>query len=116
MNTNALRLIGCLAWSVLAVASSAPVNARALSLAAGSTYASCSANYITDPHVTCSSNWNYLQTIHFVSVGCNQGCASEDSSTSTDVVYPAGRKVVTSEATCTSGFVYHIYQLGSCAC
>jgi hypothetical protein len=118
--TNIIKLVACLAWAGVAIASAAPADASAATTQSGA-YASCSASwsFYTDNGKMCwSTFWSsYTQQIKFVSTTCNTGgCGGDQGTVYVDSIYPAGRKTTgPSDMECMSS-TYHLYELGTCAC
>jgi hypothetical protein len=122
--TNIIKLVACFAWAGLAMASATPADAIAVTAQTGA-YAACANQNTIDPQYHCPyfdggeifyNEWtNYKQQIKFANAVCNSGnCATDTSLVFTDMVYPTGRKVVTSTGIfCGQKYVY---ELGSCAC
>jgi hypothetical protein len=122
MNTNILKLVTCLAWAGVAVASAAPADALAVTTQTGE-YASCSNDYSVQLRTWCrdvetqNPGWQttHIQTIKLVSTPCGAGgCAGQDA-VYTDTVYGTGRKTVTWYSFCDAD-PYYIYGFGSCGC
>jgi hypothetical protein len=109
----------CIAWGAVAVSSATPASAYALTYQSGA-YAACSANYSSgffSDGVCSGAEFNYEQTIKFVSTTCNAGggCTDQMGVTYTDFVYPTGRKATSLDVDCSEAG-YRTYGLGTCAC
>jgi hypothetical protein len=118
--TNITKLVACLAWAGVAIASAAPADAIAVTFQTGD-YAACTTSYEAGGETLFDCNnlvyidTYYTQRIKFVTPGCNTGgCQSDDQTVYTDFVYSTGRKPAGYlSMTCIGSY---IYDLGSCTC
>jgi hypothetical protein len=124
MNTNIFKLAAALAWAGVAVSSATPADASLITSQTGS-YATCHPDtqtvfgYLDCPLALGEPepfSYNYKQTIRFISVGCNAGgCSTDTTWVYTDTSYGTGRKTTSVERSCR-GTTLKIYGLGTCAC
>ena len=110
------RLVACLAWSAVPVSMAASVSANGISAQPPANYCTCGPNHTASSWYYCNVQWNYTQSIRFISTACSGGaCSNDGSSFSVESVYPTGRKTASQVNTCLPS-PYVIYSLGSCAC
>jgi hypothetical protein len=116
MNSMMSRVVPCMLWAGVAIASTTPANALASSAQTGNV-ANVSSNYVAGDFGTCNAPFAYIQTMRFVTSGCSAGNCKELGETSgvlVDYVHTVGRRDVEHLFSCdpTRSF----YALGSCPC
>ena len=123
MKTSPPKLLTAVLWLGAALSYAAPVDAYIITQQSGS-YAACSASFTTldqtyygcqNPDNPQGSPYNYHQNIKLVSIACNAGgCSPDTSVVYTSTVLSAGRKDVTSTYCGKVG--WRMYVQTSCAC
>jgi hypothetical protein len=120
LRSRLFKLMACAFWCGAVVSSATPADALAITYQSGD-YANCSADSDTQVRYWCESSFDttsYIQTIKFVTTGCNAGgCNSGSSTVYTEFEYPFGRKPAYEQSHCSS--IYNgtnVYGLGSCEC
>jgi hypothetical protein len=117
MNTNMsrLKLAACMAWSGLAISSASSVHALAATTQAEPySYGTCSPVYYAQLNPACAYNFNYIQRIRFLNIGCNSGsCYDDNFQPLVEYPYGSGRKTAAFLKSCSP---WTVYGVSSCGC
>jgi hypothetical protein len=114
MNTNFIKLVGCMLWAGAAITSASRAEAVAHTTGVG-TYATCTFSYTAQHNERCGYVLNYSMVMRFLSTACSSTgtCSSDYGGAQTEWVYTAGRKMTTLLQLCDP---YRIYGIDPCAC